>query len=117
MTLDSLQTRAEQLLRQAGILPVITVDSVDQGRRIAEALLEGGLTSLELTLRTPVALDAIKAIATEVPEILVGAGTIVSPDQARQAADAGASFLVSPGATPSLLAAMRVRRSPKRKSC
>jgi len=61
---------------------------------------------IELTLRTPVALDAIRAIAAEVPEILVGAGTIVTPHQVERAVDAGAEFLVSPGCTPTLLSAM-----------
>jgi Entner-Doudoroff aldolase len=61
---------------------------------------------IELTLRTPVALDAIERIAGEVPEIFLGAGTIVDPDQAKQAASAGAQFLVSPGSTHTLLAAM-----------
>lgn len=89
------------------VLPVVVLESLDHAVPVARALAAGGLPAIELTLRTPVALDAIKAIATEVPEILVGAGTIVSPAQAQQAADAGASFLVSPGATPSLLAAMR----------
>ena len=75
MTIESLQNRAEQFLREAGILPVITVDSVDQGRRIAEALLEGGLTSLELTLRTPAALETLAALKKELPHIVIGAGT------------------------------------------
>lgn len=89
------------------VLPVVVLESLDHAVPVARALVAGGLPAIELTLRTPVALDAIRAIATEVPEILVGAGTIVSPAQAQQAADAGASFLVSPGATPSLLTAMR----------
>jgi 2-dehydro-3-deoxyphosphogluconate aldolase/(4S)-4-hydroxy-2-oxoglutarate aldolase len=73
---------------------------------IARALVAGGLPAIELTLRTPVALDAVRAIAAEVPEILVGAGTIVTPQQAAAAAAAGAQFLVSPGSTPTLLSAM-----------
>ena len=95
------------VLDLAPVLPVVVVESLDQAVPVARALVAGGLAAIELTLRTPIALDAIEAIASEVPEIRVGAGTIVTPDQARLAADAGASFLVSPGATPSLLAAMR----------
>ena len=110
MTLDSLQTRAEQLLRQAGILPVITVDSVDQGRRIAEALLEGGLTSLELTLRTPAALDTLAALKKELPDIVIGAGTVLNEEHIRQSVDAGADFLVTPG-TPAPLAQALARAS------
>jgi len=102
-----LSSPSESLLDVVPVMPVVVIDSLDHAVPVARALVAGGLPAIELTLRTPVALDAIKAIATEVPEILVGAGTIVTPAQAQQAADAGASFLVSPGATPSLLAAMR----------
>ena len=66
----------------------------------------GGLPVIELTLRTPMALTAIERIAGEVPEIFLGAGTIVEPSQAKQAASAGAQFLVSPGSTRTLLGAM-----------
>ena len=68
--------------------------------------MAGGLPVIELTLRTPVALAAIERIAGEVPEIFIGAGIIVEPGQAKQAASAGAQFLVSPGSTPTLLQAM-----------
>jgi 2-dehydro-3-deoxyphosphogluconate aldolase/(4S)-4-hydroxy-2-oxoglutarate aldolase len=87
-------------------MPVVVVEDVAHAVPLARALVAGGLPAIELTLRTPVALEAIAAIAAEVPEILVGAGTVVSPGQAKQALDAGARFLVSPGATPSLLGAM-----------
>ena len=88
------------------VMPVVVVERVADAVPIARALVEGGLPAIELTLRTPVALDAIRAIADEVPDILVGAGTIVTPDQAEQARAAGARFLVSPGSTPTLLGAM-----------
>lgn len=101
------ESRPGSILDVVPVLPVVVLESLDHAVPVARALVAGGLPAIELTLRTPVALDAIKAIATEVPEIVVGAGTIVTPAQARQAADAGASFLVSPGATPSLLGAMR----------
>jgi 2-dehydro-3-deoxyphosphogluconate aldolase/(4S)-4-hydroxy-2-oxoglutarate aldolase len=94
------------LLDVVPVLPVVVVDRVDDAVPIARALVAGGLPAIELTLRTPVALDAVRAIAEEVPEILVGAGTVVTPRQAKQAMDAGAQFLVSPGATPALLAGM-----------
>jgi len=94
---------ARSLLRSAGILPVITVHSIEQGQRIAEALLEGGLTALELTLRTPVALEALAALKRALPEIVIGAGTILEPGHIQPAIDAGADFLVTPG-TPPLLA-------------
>ncbi len=106
MTLESLQTRAEQILVSAGILPVITVDSVEQGQRIADALLEGGLTALELTLRTPAALATIEALKKALPDIVIGAGTVLDEAQIRQSVDAGADFLVTPGTPPALAEAL-----------
>lgn len=100
------------LMSRVPVVPVVVVDSLSQAVPIARALVAGGLPVIELTLRTPVALDAIRAIADEVPEILVGAGTIVTPRQAVQALDAGAQFLVSPGTTPDLLDAMAVTGLP-----
>ncbi len=94
------------LLSRVPVVPVVVVDDLAHAVPVARALVAGGLPVIELTLRTPVALDAIRAIADEVPEILVGAGTIVAPGQAKEAVDAGAQFLVSPGTTPSLLDAM-----------
>ena len=94
------------LLSRVPVVPVVVVDDMAHAVPVARALVAGGLPVIELTLRTPVALDAIRAIASEVPEILVGAGTIVTPGQAKEALDAGAQFLVSPGSTPSLLGAM-----------
>lgn len=106
MTLESLQTRAEQILVSAGILPVITVDSVEQGQRIADALLEGGLTALELTLRTPAALATLEALKKALPDIVIGAGTVLDEAQIRQSVDAGADFLVTPGTPPALAEAL-----------
>ncbi|WP_309649597.1 bifunctional 4-hydroxy-2-oxoglutarate aldolase/2-dehydro-3-deoxy-phosphogluconate aldolase [Nocardioides sp.] len=98
--------RPASLLDAVPVMPVVVIDRLEDAVPVARALVDGGLPAIELTLRTPVALEAIRVIATEVPEILVGAGTIVTPAQAREAQDAGARFLVSPGATSSLLAAM-----------
>jgi 2-dehydro-3-deoxyphosphogluconate aldolase / (4S)-4-hydroxy-2-oxoglutarate aldolase len=94
------------LLSLAPVIPVVVVDSAEQGVSVARALAAGGIGVIELTLRTPAALEAIRAIAAEVPEITVGAGTVTTPARAADAAAAGASFLVSPGLTPALLAAM-----------
>ncbi|WP_028471503.1 bifunctional 4-hydroxy-2-oxoglutarate aldolase/2-dehydro-3-deoxy-phosphogluconate aldolase [Nocardioides alkalitolerans] len=94
------------LLDRVPVVPVVIVDDLAHAVPIARALVAGGLPVIELTLRTPVALDAIRAIADEVPEILLGAGTITTPAQAEEAVAAGAQFLVSPGATPTLLSAM-----------
>lgn len=94
------------LLDLVPVMPVVVVDDLAHAVPLARALVAGGLPAIELTLRTPVALDAIAAIAAEVPEILVGAGTVLNARQAEQARAAGAGFLVSPGATPSLLEGM-----------
>src|SRR3546814_4785593 len=83
MTIEQHQQHAEQLLREAGILPVVTVDSVEQARRLADALLEGGLRSIELTLRTPVALEALAALKRDLPDVVVGAGTVLTSEQIR----------------------------------
>ncbi len=102
MTIADLQNRAELLLLQAGILPVITVDSLDQARAVTDALLEGGLPAIELTLRTPVAMEALATLKRERPELVVGAGTVLSELQMLQSIDAGADFLVTPGTPPVL---------------
>lgn len=97
------QAHAADLLRNAGVLPVITVHTLDEARAIADALLEGGLNTLELTLRTPVAVDALAMLKRERPDIVIGAGTVLNADNIRAATDAGADFLVTPG-TPAALA-------------
>jgi 2-dehydro-3-deoxyphosphogluconate aldolase/(4S)-4-hydroxy-2-oxoglutarate aldolase len=96
----------DSLLNRVPVIPVVVVDDLEHAVPIARALVAGGLPVIELTLRTPVALDAIERIANEVPEIYLGAGTIVDPGQAKQAASAGAQFLVSPGSTRTILQAM-----------
>jgi 2-dehydro-3-deoxyphosphogluconate aldolase / (4S)-4-hydroxy-2-oxoglutarate aldolase len=96
----------DSLLNRVPVVPVVVVDDLEHAVPIARALVAGGLPVIELTLRTPVALDAIERIAKEVPEIHLGAGTIVDPGQAKQAASAGAQFLVSPGCTRTILQAM-----------
>lgn len=102
-SMDTRQQRAAELLRHAGVLPVITVHSLDEARAIADALLEGGLNTLELTLRTPVAIDALAMLKRERADIVIGAGTVLNADNIRASIDAGADFLVTPG-TPSGLA-------------
>ncbi|WP_102958659.1 2-dehydro-3-deoxy-phosphogluconate aldolase [Mangrovicella endophytica] len=85
------------------VIPVVAVDSAAQAVGLARALAKGGLPAIEITLRTPAALDAIRAVRQEVPEAICGAGTILSPKQFEQAAEAGATFIVSPGATMEIL--------------
>ena len=95
------------LLDIVPVIPVVVVHDAADAVPIAEALVRGGLPIIELTLRTPAALDAVERIASEVPDIMVGAGTIVDTSQPKQAVAAGAQFLVSPGSTAGLRAAMR----------
>jgi 2-dehydro-3-deoxyphosphogluconate aldolase/(4S)-4-hydroxy-2-oxoglutarate aldolase len=95
------------LLDIVPVIPVVVVHDAADAVPIAKALVDGGLPIIELTLRTPAALDAVERIADEVPEIIVGAGTIVDTAQPKQALTAGAQFLVSPGSTADLRAAMR----------
>ncbi len=92
-------------MKLAPVIPVLTVRDVADGVAQARALVAGGLPPIEVTLRTPAALDAIAAIARSVPGAHVGAGTIVEPAQIEAAVNAGAKFLVSPGTSPALAAA------------
>ncbi len=93
-----------EIMRLSPVVPVVTLRDADDAVPVARALLAGGLRTIELTLRTPAALDSIRAIAAEVPELVVGAGTILNIAQIDGALQAGARFLVSPGLTPDLLA-------------
>lgn len=94
------------LLDLAPVIPVVVLDDAADAAPLARALVEGGLPVVEVTLRTAAALDAVRAIAEEVPEAVVGAGTVLTPEQAEEAVDAGAGFLVSPGWTDRLLEGM-----------
>ncbi|KUH37204.1 MULTISPECIES: bifunctional 4-hydroxy-2-oxoglutarate aldolase/2-dehydro-3-deoxy-phosphogluconate aldolase [Streptomyces] len=94
------------------VLPVVVVEDAAGAVPLARALVAGGLPAVEVTLRTPAALDAIRAITAEVPGALVGAGTVVSPRAVEEAVAAGARFLVSPGWTGGLLAAMEASGVP-----
>jgi len=94
------------LLDLAPVIPVVVLDDAERAVPLARALLAGGLPAIEITLRTPCALDAIGRIAAEVPDAVVGAGTVRTPADVTAAVRAGARFLVSPGVTPALLDAM-----------
>lgn len=89
------------------MMPVVTVDDPDSGVALARALASGGLGAIEVTLRTPAAMAAIRAIRSTVPDLLVGAGTVVTPALMGQVSDAGGQFAVSPGFSPALDAAAR----------
>jgi 2-dehydro-3-deoxyphosphogluconate aldolase/(4S)-4-hydroxy-2-oxoglutarate aldolase len=95
------------VLDLAPVVPVVVVDDLADAVPLARALVAGGLPAIEVTLRTPVAVDAMRAIAEEVPGAVVGAGTVITPEQVGEVVAAGARFLVSPGWTDALLEAMR----------
>ena len=88
---------ALQVMRDAPVIPVIVLHDVRYAVPLARALVAGGIRMLEVTLRTPEALDCMRAIAVEVSEAVVGAGTVLTVEQMRQAIDIGADFLVTPG--------------------
>lgn len=96
----------ETIIEAASVIPVLAVKRLGDAAPLARALAAGGLKVIELTLRTDVALDAMKAMQDAAPDLLVGMGTVRTPEQARASADAGAAFLVSPGLTPELGEAM-----------
>ena len=94
-------TAIDTIMRTAPVIPVLTVEEVAHALPIAEALVRGGLPVLEVTMRTPVALDVIREMK-QVPGAIVGAGTVLNPRDLDHAIAAGAEFIVSPGLTPSL---------------
>lgn len=111
MTPVEASAQAREICQLAPVIPVITITDLAQARPLAEALVAGGLPALEVTLRTPVALDAIRDMA-EVDGGVVGAGTLLTPADVAAAKAAGARFGVSPGATDRLLEACEVEALP-----
>lgn len=111
MTPHAASEFTESLCRRAPVIPVLVIEDAAHARPLAEALVAGGLPVLEVTLRTPAALDAIREMA-DVPGGIVGAGTLITPADVEAAQAAGARFGVSPGATPMLLDAARAGDLP-----
>jgi len=99
--------RVRAVLKLAPVIPVFTPDNVDDAVQVAQSLFNGGLPVIEVTLRTPVAMDAIKAMVEAVPDAVVGAGTVLTPAQMEKVKAVGGRFAVSPGATDTLYAAAR----------
>jgi 2-dehydro-3-deoxyphosphogluconate aldolase/(4S)-4-hydroxy-2-oxoglutarate aldolase len=97
------QAQIETTLRLAPVVAVVVVQKLAHAVPLAKALVAGGIPAVEITLRTPVALDAIRAIAAEVDGVAVGAGTVLTPRDLYASATAGAQFAVSPGHSPALL--------------
>jgi 2-dehydro-3-deoxyphosphogluconate aldolase/(4S)-4-hydroxy-2-oxoglutarate aldolase len=101
------QEAIAEILGLAPVVPVLIIDDVEKAIPLARALVSGGLTALEITLRTAGAIEAIRRIAAEIPDAVVGAGTIINPAQYQAVADAGARFVVSPGHSAALLDAAK----------
>jgi 2-dehydro-3-deoxyphosphogluconate aldolase/(4S)-4-hydroxy-2-oxoglutarate aldolase len=99
------QEKLAVLLKSAVVIPVLTIERLEHAVPLARALVAGGVRTLEVTLRTPVAIEAARAIMANVPEAVVGIGTILNADDLARAKALGASFGISPGATPDLLKA------------
>jgi 2-dehydro-3-deoxyphosphogluconate aldolase/(4S)-4-hydroxy-2-oxoglutarate aldolase len=100
-------TLIEKVLHLAPVVPVVVIDDVRHAVPLARALVAGGLPVIEVTLRTAAALEAVRAIADEVPDALIGVGTVRRPADLVASAKAGARFAVSPGSTPDLVSASR----------
>ncbi len=100
------------LFQRAAVIPVLTIERVEDAVPLARALVRGGLNVLEVTLRTPAAVAAITAIAREVADAIVGAGTVLGAEEVGKAAGAGARFLVSPGLTGTLAEAAKASGLP-----
>jgi 2-dehydro-3-deoxyphosphogluconate aldolase/(4S)-4-hydroxy-2-oxoglutarate aldolase len=96
-----------EIMRACPVIPVIAIDRIEQAVPLAQALVKGGIRVLEITLRTEHGLPAIRAIAQQVPDAIVGVGTLTQPAEFSAARDAGAVFGVSPGLTPALIQAAR----------
>ncbi|MER5913831.1 bifunctional 4-hydroxy-2-oxoglutarate aldolase/2-dehydro-3-deoxy-phosphogluconate aldolase [Streptomyces sp. NPDC001982] len=103
---------AASVLDLAPVVPVVVIEDAADAVPLARALVAGGLSAIEVTLRTPAALDAIRAVAAEVADAVVGAGTVLTPQQVTDSVAAGARFLVSPGWTDALLESMRASGVP-----
>ncbi|MEY4476180.1 MAG: 2-dehydro-3-deoxyphosphogluconate aldolase/4-hydroxy-2-oxoglutarate aldolase family protein [Pseudomonadota bacterium] len=99
------KTSAEQIMAAGPVVPVIVIDKLEQAVPLAKALVAGGVWVLEVTLRTACAVEAIRTIAKDVPDAIVGAGTVLNPQQLADVVEAGAQFAISPGLTDELLKA------------
>jgi 2-dehydro-3-deoxyphosphogluconate aldolase/(4S)-4-hydroxy-2-oxoglutarate aldolase len=112
MTATPKQEKLAALFEQATIIPVLTIERLEDAVPLARALVAGGVRTLEITLRTPVAIESAKAIMAHVPDAVVGIGTILNADDLARAEAIGARFGISPGATPDLLKAAAASALP-----
>lgn len=106
-----------QLMKKSGVIPVVVLDDTAKALTTANALLAGGVSVMEITFRTAAAADSIKAVSENCPEMLVGAGTVVTLDQCKQALECGAKFIVSPGFAPEVVSWCVERNVPITPGC
>jgi len=104
---DIMSADLARQISDAGVIAVLEIEEVKHAVPVARALLKGGVSAIELTLRTPAAMDAARAIVSEVPEILLGLGTVLNPGQVKEAAAVGVAFAVAPGYNPRVIDAAR----------
>ena len=102
----------ESVMQLAPVLPVVTIEDASKAEPLARALIAGGINTIEVTLRTSAALEAIRAIAAAEPHMIVGAGTVITAEDLDAAIEAGARYALSPGGTPKLMKAARKRGIP-----
>ena len=106
-----------QLMKKSGVIPVVVLDDTAQALPTANALLAGGVSVMEITFRTAAAASSIKAVSESCPEMLVGAGTVVTLEQCKQALECGAKFIVSPGFDPEVVSWCVERNIPITPGC
>jgi 2-dehydro-3-deoxyphosphogluconate aldolase/(4S)-4-hydroxy-2-oxoglutarate aldolase len=94
-------------IEKCGVVAVLTVEREEDAVPLARALLKGGVEAMELTLRTPAAVDALRAVVADVPQMLAGVGTVLTPEQVQMVHEAGAAFAVAPGTNPTVLQAAK----------
>ncbi len=102
----------KNILQQTQVIPVVVIDRIEDAVPLANALVEGGLNVLEITLRTPAALEAIVEMKKALPNSIIGSGTVINIDTMQASLNAGVDFMVSPGTTPELLKAVAASSAP-----
>lgn len=112
MTISSQTATALDVIARIGVVPVVTIESLDAALPLADALIAGGLPIAEITFRTAAAAEAIRLLAHERPELLIGAGTVLTLDNVRAARECGARFAVAPGLNPTIVSEAQRLRLP-----
>jgi len=102
----------KDIMQKTQVIPVLVINKIEDAIPLAKALVEGGLNVLEITLRTPIAIEAIKEIKQVLPNALVGSGTVINPSTLNDSLNAGVDFIVSPGTSPELLAEVHNTSAP-----